>query len=255
MAVSAATIIGRAFALLNVFIPGEAPPANDGSYALAELNAMMGTWAQERGTIPVVAREIFDLVANQGGPSNPYTIGDGGDFDTDRPPNQGSLRGASLLLTTSAPAVEVPLAVLNDDQWQSIQVKDLSNTQPTTVYYNATYAGNLGTINLWPVPTTAVNDLVLYLEKQISGFASQLATYDFPPGYEQALVYNLADLLQTAYGRELSAAALRVAQRSLALVKRTNHQPYDLAQNLVFGDSGTVNGGAGYGYNINTGNM
>lgn len=252
MAITANQLIADAYALLNVFIAGEDVNPNMGAYALRELNRMMGSWAQQRGTIPVVEREVFDTVANQGGPSNPYTIGDGGDFDTDRPPNQASVRGAGLLLLTgtTAPYVEIPLALLTDDMWQAIQIKELSNSQPTNVYYNPTYSDDLGTINLWPVPSIGTNDLVLYLAKQISSFAAGTTSYDFPPGYEDALLYNLAVRLQGYVGRELIADDKARARESLALLKRVNLPMSDLSQDLVFGGNTQP-----YGYNINTGNM
>src|SRR5688500_680972 len=103
-AITGLSAVQAAFGILNVYLPGETPGPNDGSFALGVLNRMVGSWSQ-RGAllIPVIGREVFDLVADQGGPSNPYTIGTGGTFNTAKPPNQNSLVGAAVLLTASDP--------------------------------------------------------------------------------------------------------------------------------------------------------
>lgn len=237
--------IAAAFTYLNVFLPGEAPDANSGAFAFQQLNWMLGSWAQQRGTIPVVAREEFVTVAGQGGPSHPYTIGLGGDLNTDRPPNQASVTGAGLVLTSSSPAIEMPRALLTDDAWEAIQIKELTNNLFTSVYYNPTYALNLGTINLWPVPDVSSNLLVLYLQKAISLFANRTTTYYFPPGYDDAITTNLAVILSGPFGRTPDDILTQRARESLAVLKRVNLPISDLPQDLLVW---TKNG---Y-YNINT---
>src|SRR5213595_551704 len=95
-AVSAYDLITDAFAELNVFLPGESVPNGDAQFGLRSLNGLLGSWAQQHLTIPSTARLLFDLVADQGGPTTPYSIGSGGDFDTPRPANPAAIRGAAL---------------------------------------------------------------------------------------------------------------------------------------------------------------
>lgn len=246
MSLTATAAISHACLLLNVTLPGEAVDANTASYLFTELNLMMGIWAQQRGTIPTVSRETFDTTGNKGGPSNPYTIGIGGDLNTARPPNQQSLQGAGLLLTSSSPVVEISRAVLTDDAWQAIQVKELTSTLWTSVYYNPTYANNLGTINLWPVPTTGDNDLVLYLAARIAAFANLTTTYYFPDGYDEAIVTNLA--VRAPMGRTPPDEVKQRAVNSLALLKRVNLPISDLPIDLF------VRNHSGF-YNLQTGTM
>jgi len=191
LSATALDLITAAFRIPNVFQLGQTIPTNVQTDALGFLNRMISMWQQQ--TIPVVAREVFDTVANQGGPDNPYTIGDGGDLDTERPPNQASLKGAGLLqFPGQSNEVEIPRGLLTDDGWEAIQVKTLTNAMFTNVYYNPTYADDLGTINLWPIPNTAQYDLVLYLAKHLVEFADvDTTTYFFPPGAEKAIVDNL----------------------------------------------------------------
>src|SRR4030081_1680823 len=95
---TALTVITTAFQILNVFMPGDTIPAADSAFALTLLNGMMGQWALQPGTIPVTSREVFPLVAGQGGPNNPYTLGPGGNFNAVQSPSNDDLLGAGLLL-------------------------------------------------------------------------------------------------------------------------------------------------------------
>jgi hypothetical protein len=238
-----------AFGLLNVFLPGEALPANDGARALRLLNLMLSQWRNRRIFIPIIKRERFDLVANQGGPTNPYTIGDGGDFDTERPPNQNSIVLANLILTASSPEVRVQLGLYTNDAYNSNALPSMSNTQPTGLYYNPTYADELGSVFLWPVPTTNENDLELFIQKPLVSFANLTTEYDLPDGADDALTYNLARRLAGPYGRQMSAEDRLLARESVGAFTRSNVQLSDLSSDAYW---------ATYArrslYNINTGN-
>lgn len=247
-AVTGAQIVGDAFSLLNVFLPGESVPANDGSLALRFLNDLLSEWAQRPTMIPVVARERFDLTANQGGPDNPYTIGDGGDFDTTKPANQNSIVSANLILTATSPEVRVPLSPYTNQGYAANQLPGMTSGQPTSFYYEPTYQGDLGTFYLWPVPDVSTNDLELFIEQAIAQFANLTTTYYVPDGLPRALKYNLADALQVPYGRELSQKAERIAVSSLGTFKRSNTTLSDLMN-----DAYVFSQGRGTLYNIQTG--
>lgn len=227
-AITGSDIVGDAFALLNVFLPGESIPDNDGQLARRFLNDWLSEQAQKALMIPVIARERFDLVADQGGPDNPYTIGDGGDFDTDKPANQNSITAANLILTATTPEVRVPLGIYTDQAYDANQLPGMSNSQPTSLYYSPTYASDLGSILLWPVPSIATNDLELFLQKPLAQFADLSTTYYVPDGVPRMLKYNLADTLQTPYGRALSPKAQGIAVSSLGTFKRSNTKLSDL---------------------------
>lgn len=211
-----------AFALLNVFLPGEAMPPADGAYALRALNDLLSEWSQRTQFIPVISRNSFPMVTGQGGPSFPYTIGPSGNFNVPRPPNQNSIVRANLVLTASSPTVRVQLGIYTDDAYDANAIPDLSNVQPTGLYYNPTYTADLGSIFLWPVPTVNFNLLELFLQQPVAQFADLTTTYYVPDGWKKALKYNLADNLQTPYGKQLSGAAQRIAVSSMGVVKRTN---------------------------------
>lgn len=233
--------------ILGVLAIGETISDGDATFARQFLNDLLSEWSQRTQMIPVITRERFDLVANQGGPESRYTIGPGGDFDTERPSNQGSIVAANLILTATSPEVRVPLGIYTDQAYDANQLPSMSNTQPTGLYYNPTYTGDLGSIFLWPVPTISTNDLELFLQKGVAQFADLDTAYDVPDGLLRALKYNLADALQGPYGREMSPSAARIAVSSLATFKRANLKLSDSMNDASFANSNRTL------YNINTG--
>jgi hypothetical protein len=247
--ITALQLIGRAFKTLNVFMPGQSIPTPQANDALEFLNMRMGLWAQQALTIPSIAREAFTLTAGKGGPSNPYTIGTGGNFNTTRPSQQSGLVGAGLELNylTSSPVVEIPRDVITDQGYQLIQIKELANSLFTVVYYNPTFTTGFGTINLWPVPNTTVNRLVLYLQKALDNFADLTTVYNLPPGYDQGIHDQLVLDLATPWGATITDKMERNQLQSFKVITRGNLKMIDLFNDFSNDPRG--------GYNINTGNL
>lgn len=242
--VTANTLITTGLQMLGVLDPEDTMTAAQARIGLRALNLMMGLWSLFSTTSPVTSREVFSLVANQGGPNNPYTIGPGGDFDTTRPQQ---IIGAGLILGSSSPPIEIPRAVITNDAWQAIQVKDLSNALFTNVYYNATFTDDLGTINLWPVPNTAANTIVLYRVSQLGRFPSLAGTVNLPEGTEEPVQMNVTVRLGPYFDTEASPSVVKFAQNGLSAMMRNNLPMTDLQQ-----DPAITNSHAGQ-YNINTG--
>lgn len=171
---------------------GMSPSASELEEARLVLNDIVSTWTTQALTFPFISREVFNVTAGV----STYTIGPSGTFNTTRP---WQLTGSALLLNSSTPPVEIPTAVLTDDMYQAIAIKTQTNTLWTEVYYNPTYAAGLGAIFLWPTPTTNVNQLVLYFGTAVAAFADVTTDYTIPPGYGEALKYELAARLLSPY--------------------------------------------------------
>lgn len=220
---TAQKIILAAMNMLGIRQSGETMAGADMQDALDLLNGMIDGWGLQPGTILNQQREVFPLVAGQGGPANPYTMGPGGDFNTVRPVY---VTGAGLLLGTS-PTIEIPLSFLTDDAYEAIRIKDLGSPYPTSLYFNATQP--LASIYLYPVPTSALNDLVLYSLDASLGFANLTTQYTFAPGYVEAMEYNLARRLAAPYGQPFTPELDQLARKSLAWVKTANTRMVDLS--------------------------
>lgn len=188
--VTARDLIRRAFD--NLGISNASDDAGSVQDAFQRLNQMVALWATQPLTMLANKREVFDLVAD----TQTYTIGPGGDFDTVRPIY---LTGAGLLLNGLASSVELPVSVLTEDAFRLLQIKTQQSTQPQAIYYSRTQP--LGTIKVWPVQTTALNDLVLYSDEAIAGFSGLSTQYTFAPGYAEFIEYSLTRRLAPPYGR------------------------------------------------------
>ena len=208
-------IIRRSLRLITVLGMGQPVTYEQLSYGLEALNGMVSQWATQRLTIVVTAREVFDLVSSQ----QTYTIGDGGDFDTQRPVFLP--RASTISQTGSSQPLELPLQILSTQQWQEwVGVKNVDSALPIWLYYDFAYP--LGNISLWPIPNVGDLDIALYLPKAIDEFASGATDQDFAPGYTDALTYNLAVRLAPEYGRPISQEVAMMAAETLGNIKRAN---------------------------------
>ncbi len=246
--VTATQIMTDFFQALNIYQPGDAFNATDTTTLLRQLNLLIGQWAQQSLTIPAEQRLVFPLVSGKGSSTNPYTIGPGGDLNTTKPPNQSSLTGAGLLLNISTPPVEIPRGIMTNDGYDRERIKDLTSVLFTSVFYLPTFAGGLGELFLWPVPTDLTNSLVLYTRTGLTAFADLTTVYSIPDGYDEALYLNLIVRAGKFFGRKPDADDRRDAMESLATVKRSNVQLSDLEN-----DFGGLGGGRGGRWNIQTG--
>lgn len=234
------SIVVFALEQIGVYGVGQSLQASDANTGLRRLNAFISSLNIQSLAKLIVRREVFDVTANQ----SSYTIGPGADFDTARPT---SLQNAALLLNSSTPAVEIPMAILTDQAYQSIAIKAQTNTQPTAVYYQPTYTTDgWGTVTLWPVPTVNTNDLVLYSQSALVTFADLTTDYYWPESSEEMLGYNLALRLAPIYARPVPDDVRTLARQSLATFKRQNTRMVDLVN-----DAACIGGATGI-YNINS---
>lgn len=214
---TARDLIKASLRLIGAIATGETPSADEQTDALSAMNRMIDSWSNESLIIYEKVREEFSLTVNDG----EYTIGASGDFNTTRPMR---IEAATYEDQSASPAFEYPINIINLDEWANIQAKDLTGI-PTHLYFETSYP--LATIHLWPKPDTA-DKLVLYSWKPLSSFASANATASLPPGYEDALVYNLAVRLAPEYGKAVAPEIASTALDAKGNIKRMNIKPHYL---------------------------
>lgn len=222
-AVSSQTLVTGALQLIGVVAESETPTYAQLQDGHRRLNMMLRSWALQPRTLLITEREVFTMTAGKGSPSNPYTIGPGGDLNTARPV---SVLGAATLLTSAAPTQETFLTVYTDAMYFGQSNKALSNGLGAGVWYQPT--SPLGKLYLYPVPDVATNDLVLYLQKPLANFAAMTTSYDLPDGAEEAIEYNLAVRLCPVYSVAVPPDVQQLARVSLSTLKRSTYQLVDL---------------------------
>lgn len=201
---------------LNVYQQGAPLEADDGTLGLVWLNRLLDSWAAERLMMFTVLRTVKNLTSG----TATYTIGATGSIAIQRP---DYIQQAGRIQDTSATTViEVPVSILDVNQWASVPQKTLAG--PTTaIFYDRAYdASGLGTINCYPVQNTSTAQLVLYTPQWLAQFADLTTDYLFPPAYQSAIHYNLALALAGPFQAQPNPFTTGMATKSKALIKTPN---------------------------------
>lgn len=212
---TARDLIYGSLRLIGAVATGEVPSASEQVDALSVLNDMLDSWTLESLMIVSKIKETFVLIPGQ----QTYTMGVGGNFNTSRPLE---IQRAAIIDTTNPPINEIPVAIINLDQWANIAIKSTNSYYPTMLYPEGT--SPLETLNLWPIPSIAVS-LAIYSWKPLTSIATPNTVITVPPGYAKALRYNLAIELAPEYGKQPDQAIVAGALESKENIKRKNIKP------------------------------
>lgn len=218
-----ADLITIALKRINVVQAGSTPTADDMADAFDLTNLWIDALATERMTIPFLLRSTWTIVSTKGTLTTPYTVGTGGDISITRPP-----KAADLVIkfqdTAVSPTYEYGLDRYTDEEWEAIPQKTLTGTLPVGAYYNPTYASGYGSLHLWPVPTQANLQGVLYAPSPIAQAGATTDTIVLPNGYKFFITENLAVLFAATFreGLPVDPALVQSAITSKANIKRAN---------------------------------
>jgi hypothetical protein len=117
--------------------------------------------------------------------------------------------------------IEHPLRLLNARQWQTeVPVKAVASALPTKVYIEYTHPDI--TLSFWPFPNKSGLEVVIYTEVNLTPWPTLDTDLVFPPGYAEAIRYNLAVRLCPEFGRDVNNVVGTLALESLSLIKSAN---------------------------------
>jgi hypothetical protein len=218
---TALDFIKAALRKINVLASGETPTGTEQADALGILNRMLDSWNADRLTVYNTQIQDFPLVANQ----QVYTLGPNGNFNVARP---AKITGASVvLLSNPLQPLERPLVIYNNDQeWQEVTLKLIKTTFPEAVYDDDGFP--LRSLSFWPIPQEA-DTFRMYSWQPMTAAASLTTVLTNPPGYAEAIEYNLAVRLASEFGGSVTPLIAASAVQSLANIKAANVQPVLLA--------------------------
>jgi hypothetical protein len=211
---------------LGVLAAGEVASADDEIAGLAALNRLVDMWAAERLQIYTNSRNLFTIVSG----TADYEVGPTTVTGCIMPFPM-FVEHVNYLDSAINPSLEYQLQPLTNDAWARVPIKTLQSPRPTCYYWNATFP--LGTLTLWPVPTAATLQGVLYAPEQVAEFSGLSTTIVLPPGYRRMIVKNLAVELSPSYERPASQELTRQAMESVSVVKRSNIQLMDMQIELA----------------------
>ena len=223
---TALDFIKAALRNLNVLASGEEPTGTEGQDCLVALNQMLDTWSADGLTIFTITIEDFPLIASQ----QTYTYGENGDFNSDRPI---FIERASIVMSPNgAQPIEYPIPIYTSQDWQEmVPVKNTTGNLPLLIYDDGAFPQR--NITFWPNATD--NVLVrFYREQKLTQFTKlgQLAAY--PPGYMEAITYNLAVRLGALFPpAQASATTALLAIQTLAQVKINNADDTKLRSDIM----------------------
>jgi len=208
MATTVLNIIKAALRLNNVISASETPDANQAADAMEALNFMLDEWSTDGLIVYLYSEQTFNVLSG----TSEYTIGSGGDWDGSRP-----LDIKNAILTDDNN--DYGLIQYNQNDFMNINYKE-SSGQPTLFYYEQDFP--LGKIKLFPEPDQ--NYTVTISGKEIfTQYSSVSTTISLPPGYLQALKFNLAINIANEYEDEPSAFLVQRANETLTKLKRLNN--------------------------------
>jgi hypothetical protein len=192
---------------------------------LESLNRMIDSWSLDELMLYQVTREQFQLASGQ----NPYSIGYGGDWNTSRPTK---IIGAYLTLNNGSIPVDYPMIVLNWDDYNAIRLKTLSTNFPGYIYYQPSFP--LGEVYIYPLfspndpSTQGPAYITLTSWKPLDIIVDPTAYIELPPGYWEAIVFNLAVRIAEEYQFAIRPQTVDLAIGALKRIKRINQRTMTL---------------------------
>ena len=182
---------------------------------IEELNRLIGSLNCDRLFIYSIARYEYPLSG-----AKTFTIGidpQGQAIADLNGPRPVQIDKANIIY--SVPEIRRPLALLTDLQWSQIVVEDLPNTIPYALYDD--YAYPLSTLYIYPQPVPGYI-LELYMWQLVPTFVTGSDVVILPPGYEDALVLNLAVRLAPHFQRAVDQDVRNDAAKALMRIESIN---------------------------------
>ena len=216
-------IIKRALRLLGVYQSGENLPSSEFVDAVEALNALLGSWNNQRLLGPANARVTKVLAAG----TVSYNVGTSQAINTPRPVR------IDKAFVRDSNGNDIPLMQIGKTEYNEIMDKDLQSSEPGYFFYDATLPH--GHIYLYPAPGAGYT-LYLDIYYQFTTYSNPSDIVTLQDGMEEALVYNLAIRLATEWGKVASQEVRMIANETLRNIKRTNSYDIPLMKTFYSGD-------------------
>jgi hypothetical protein len=237
---------------------GQTPSQSDVNDAQARLQWMLQQWERQRWLV----YHLVDYAKVSTGALG-YSIGPGGDFDTNPNPGGGPttrpakiessfLRQLESGVGPFAPpfgppfggptgGIDYPMTLLfSREDYNRIALKGLMSF-PGFLFYDSAWP--LGFVYPWPVPQPSIYELHITVREQLpAAFANSSVAFNLPYEYYSAMLYNLALRLRPKYGLStwpgdhlpgLAKDSLAVIRPSNAQIQRLN-MPGDLVRPQLY---------------------
>jgi len=215
---TAQKMVTRSYQMLGYLGAVENPNPADLQLGIDILNSMLDSWSNESLSCYAILEQSVQL---QVGKSS-YTIGPSvsADINGTRPIRVNADPFSAYIQDFSANNYQVD--VVPREQWNQIANRgsDTVSDIPDTLWYDPQFP--LGVINIWPSPTIGYT---LFFDSylQLADMGNPTQVFNLPPGYQLAILTNLAVLLGPfCKGAVVSPDIKMAAYRSKMSIKRAN---------------------------------
>jgi len=207
-------------ALQNLGVVGtdETPNPSDLNIAFKQLNNMIDAWSTESLMVYSVEPQVFPYVSGQG----TYTIGTGGNFNTDRP-----IKIMNAYSRDSAGNDYKMLVTENSQDYADIIAKGVTSSIPQLLFDEGDYP--LKNLTFWPVPSDSTYSVVLWVWTMIDSVSTLSTVLSLPPGYQRAIEYCLSIELAPKFAREPQPSLVALAIESKAQIMISNTDVLEMA--------------------------
>jgi hypothetical protein len=226
--------------LIGAIQPGRAPTGAELVESMFVANSMLDAWSAEQLAVFTSRYDLLSLTANQ----QSYTIGiDPAGIVTAQYsiPRPVRITDANLLISST---VRRPILPINQTKWAAIRYQTVY-APPRKVYLDGSYASGIANLLFYPIPDQAYQ-WEQYSWQALAAFAEPTDIVQFPPGYADAIRYNLAVRLAPEWGKTASPDLIELARKSKAVIGSLNSPSIELRTG---GDGALLNGGTGGLYN------
>lgn len=209
LAIDALTIIGQ-------LGTGQTMSPEQASQCLRFANRMIQKWSTQRYMLYNVETRQYALTSG----TQDYTVGPTGAMFT--APRPVFIQAAQIALPGSS--MDVDLNILDNIKWGAIRDKGATcsaNGLPQDIWVEYRYPNFA--FHIWPKPGNAA-DIKLAAWELLQQFATIFDELSLPPGYEEAIVKNLAMYLASAYDMTPSPELTQEAADGLIEIQKINAQ-------------------------------
>jgi hypothetical protein len=199
----------------GILAEGETPSAELLEDTRLAFNMMVDAWSAERLSVYGELEQVLTWPAGMAS----RTVGPSGDIVGTRP-----MGPVSAFFRISA--VDYPLTPITSSIYDEIPQKTTSSSHPEFIYIDQEVPN--ATIYLYPVPS---GDLELHLSsvQELAQIPDLFTNILLPPGYQKALIYNLAVEMCPELGMEVPPTVKRIAIFSKRAL-RAHNSPKDILQ-------------------------
>jgi len=210
-------IVTDALFAIGAMGQGDSLQNADAQICLRRLNRMLDAWSTVKEMCFETFFDSFSLIGGVQGYSSTL-------LSSGRPLEVNEIR-------VQLNNVDYPVELIGDEEWSKIPYK-LVQALPRKCWIDTGYPNN--TFNFYPIPEQTYTCYVGE-RRPLTNAITLSTTISFPPGYEKALVDNLAVDVASTFGRQVSPELMQMAITGRKVLRTINYTP-DL-MNADFGSA------------------